>query len=217
MMTGLAVIALAAGILLATGAISFAQTGEPTPTPSPSEDSGDDGTPTPAPSDEDTDTGTEDDANDTEDDADSGGDDAEGTEDDDAERRGCGGGKYLVKEAAAEVLGLSEDELRAALRDGQSLAQMAEAQGMSVEDFTAALQSNITAALQAQLDAGEITQEEFDEVTANLSENLTDIINAEGGFRSHRGFDGGGEEEGTEGTGTRFRAPFQRSPAGSGT
>ena len=204
-MTGLAVIALAAGILLASGAISFAQTGEPTPTPSPSEGSGG----------EDTDTGGEEDANDTEDDADAGGDDAEGTEEDDADGRGCGGGKYLVKEAAAEVLGLSEDELRAALQDGQSLAQIAEAQGMSVEDFTAALQSNITAALQAQLDAGEITQEEFDEITANLSENLDEIINAEGGLRFHRGFEG--DDEGTDGDGTRFRAPFPRLPAGSGT
>ncbi len=208
MMSGLAIVGLGVAALLASGALTSAQEGSQTPSPTPTEEStGDDNaTPSPSPSD-DADESGDADSGDAED------EDADGTE----ERRGCGGGKYLVKEAAAEVLGLSEDELRAALQDGQSLAQIAEAQGMSVEDFTAALQSNITAALQAQLDAGEITQEQFDEVTANLSERLNEIINAEGGFRSHRGFDGDDEQEGTEGTGTRFRAPFQRSPAGSGT
>jgi len=202
-MTGLVVVALAAGVLLASGAISFAQS--PTPSPSATEDTGD-GTPTPSASDEDTDSGTEDDANDTEDDADAGGDDAEGTEgdDDDSGRGGCsGGGKYLIKEAAAEVLGISEDDLITGLQDGQSLAQIAEAQGMSVEDFRVALLENVTAALQAELDAGDITQEQFDDKVAELNANLDEIINAEGGvgFR-HRG--GGSAEEGATG-GVRFR------------
>ena len=199
-MTGLAVVALAVGVLLASGAVSFAQS--PTPTPSPTEDAGDDGTPTPSPSDEDTD-GTEDDANDTEDDADPNGDDAEGSEgdDDDGGRGGCGGGKYLIKEAAAEVLGISEDELIAGLRDGQSLAQIAEAQGMSIEDFRAALLENVTADLQARLDAGDITQEQFDEKVEELNANIDEIINATGGVR----FRGGrGSEEGEAG-GLRFR------------
>ena len=201
-MTGLAAIALTAGALLATGTISFAQS--PTPTPSATEDTGDDGTPTPSASDEDTDSGTEDDANDTEDDADAGGDDAEGTEgdDDDGGRGGCGGGKYLIKEAAAEVLGISEDDLIAGLQDGQSLAQIAEAQGMTVEDFRAALLESVTADLQAKLDAGDITQEQFDEKVAELNANIDEIINTEGGVR-FRGR-GGSDEEGATG-GVRFR------------
>jgi hypothetical protein len=202
-MTGLASIALMAGLLLATGTISFAQS--PTPTPSATEDTGDDGTPTPSTSDEDTDAGSEDDANDTEDDADAGGGDAEGSEgdDDDGRRRGCGGGgKYLIKEAATEVLGISEDALIAGLQDGQSLAQVAEAQGMSVEDFRAALLENVTADLQARLDAGDITQAEFDEKVAELNANIDEIINTEGGVRFRRG--GGSDEEGATG-GVRFR------------
>jgi len=205
-MAGLAVVALAIGILLASGAVSFAQTGEPTPTPSATEDAGDDGA-TPSPSDEDTD-GAEDDANDTEDDADPNGDDAEGSEGDDDDRgRGCGGGgKYLIKEAAAEVLGITEDELVTALRDGQSLAQIAEAQGMSVEDFSAALLENVTADLQAKLDAGDITQEQFDEKVAELNANIDEIINTEGGVR----FRHGGSESSEEGAtgGVRFRGVF---------
>jgi hypothetical protein len=187
-MTGLAVIALAAGVLLATGSVSFAQS--PEPTPSPTEDAGDEGSAVPSPSDEDT--GSEEDAGDTED---SQGNDAGGG------RGGCGGGKALIKEAAAEVLGISEDDLIAALREGQSLAQIAEAQGMSVEDFRTALLQNVTADLQAQLDAGEITQEQFDEQVAELNANIDEIINAEGGVRFRRG------GPGTEGAGggVRFR------------
>jgi hypothetical protein len=205
-MTALAVVALAAGALLATGTLSFAQTGEPTPSPSPTEDAGGDSSPTPAPSDDD-DTGGEDDANDPEDDTDPGGDDAEGSEGDDDDRggRGCGGGKYLIKEAAAEVLGISEDELVAGLRDGQSLAQIAEAQGMSVDEFRAALVENVTADLQARLDAGDITQEQFDEKVAELEANIDEIINAEGGVR-FRGPGGGFSEEGAGGL--RFRPRF---------
>ena len=201
-MTGLAMVALAAGVLLATGTISFAQS--PTPTPSATEGASDDGTPTPSVSDEDTDTGTEDDANDTEDDADANGDDAEGSQGDDdgGGRGGCGGGKYQIKEAAAEVLGISEDDLITDLRDGQSLAQIAAAQGMSVEDFRAALLENVTADLQARLDAGDITQEQFDEKVAELNANIDEIINTEGGVRFHNR--DGASEEGETG-GVRFR------------
>jgi len=190
MITALAVVALAAGVLLVTGAVSFAQTDEPTPTPS----AGDDGTPTPSPSD---------DAEDN----DSSGEDSSPEEDateDESEGRGCGGGKYLIKEAAAEVLGISEDDLITGLRDGQSLAQIAEAQGMSADDFRTALLENVTADLQAKLDAGDITQEQFDEKVSELNANIDEIINTEGGLRFH-GRGGESSEEGSETGGARFR------------
>jgi len=192
MMAGLAIVALAVGVVLASSAISSAQEGTGTPTPSPSASANDDSSSTPSASD---------DANDADD----------GSDSTEAEHGCAGGGKHEVKAAAAEVLGLSEDEVRQALRDGQSLAQLAEAQGMSVEDFRTALLENITADLQAKLDAGEITQEEFDEATADLNENLDDIINSEGGFH-----DRSGEDTDSDGTGTGFRAPFQRAPFGGG-
>jgi hypothetical protein len=183
-MTGLATLALGAGVLLASGAVSFAQTDEPTPTPSATEAPDEGTSPTPSPSDE---------------------GDTQPEDQESQENRGCGpGGKYLIKEAAAEVLGMSEDELITALREGQTLAEIAEAQGMSVEDFRAALTENVTADLQAQLDAGEITQEEFDEITAGLDEKIDRIINAEGGLRFRRG-PGGANEDG----GLRFSPPFE--------
>src|SRR5207244_12279467 len=117
--------------------------------------------------------------------------------------RDCGGGYYLVKEAAAEVLGVSEDDLRTALMNGQSLAQVAEAHGMSVEDFKAALIDKVTADLQAKLDAGNITQAQFDARVADLKANIDDIVNRQGGLRFH---DRSGSGE--SGSGTRFRGFF---------
>jgi hypothetical protein len=192
MITALAVVALGAGVLLVSGAVSFAQTDEPTPTPSATEDAGDGATPSPSDDAEDDDSSGED------------GSPEEDATEDESEGRGCGGGKYLIKEAAAEVLGISEDELVTALRNGQSLSQIAEAQGMSVDDFRAALLESVTADLQARLDAGDITQEQFDEKVAELNANIDEIINTEGGVRFHGRGGESGEEDGETG-GVRFR------------
>ncbi len=187
---GISGFALITGILLATGAITFAQTNEPTPTPSVSGSSDGGSSPTPNASPD----------NDQ---------DANGTE----QKRECGGGgHYLVKEAAAEVLGISEDDLRSALGDGQSLAQVAEAHGMSVEDFKAGLIDKVTADLQAKLDAGDITQEQFDARVADLNANIDEIINRQGGLRFH---DRSGSEE--SGTGTRFHGFFPQTRVADGT
>jgi len=185
MIAGLGAFALAAGVLISTGALTSAQSNEPTPTPQATEGADGGSSPTPAPSNS----------------------PKAGAE------RGCGGANYQVKEAAAEVLGLREDELRTQLMSGQTLAQIAEAQGMTVDDFKAALKEKITADLQAELDAGNITQEKFDAKTANLDAKLDSIINSEGGLRFHSR----GADSGSGGTGTRFRAPFERGTAGSGT
>ena len=52
---------------------------------------------------------------------------------------GMGGMERPGLEAAAETLNLTEDELRSALRDGSSLADIADEQGVAVEDLIDAL------------------------------------------------------------------------------
>ncbi|HJX61024.1 MAG TPA: biotin/lipoyl-binding protein [Dehalococcoidia bacterium] len=49
------------------------------------------------------------------------------------------GSRTAILATAAELLGMTEDELQAALESGQTLVEIAEAQGMSAEDFQAAL------------------------------------------------------------------------------
>ena len=211
-LTGLATIALAAGILLATGAVGSAQEGTATPTPSATEEATD-GTATPTPSA--TDDATEDTATPTpvpgESDADS--DESNDNGSDDSSRSGhlCRGAHPLIFDNAAEILGITQDELRAAKQSGQSLADIAVAQGMTADDFTAQLDSAVRADIQAQLSAGEITQEEFDDISADLTDKLAEIINSTGGAR----FGGRGalDSDGTDGA--RFRTPFESSDAGT--
>lgn len=67
---------------------------------------------------------------------------------------------------AAEALGMSEDELRAALADGSSIAQVAEAQGVDVQTVIDALVAHAT--------------ERLDELEASLPERMSDLVNREG-------------------------------------
>src|SRR5690242_8163987 len=107
MMAGLGAFALAVGVVISTGALTSAQSNEPTPTPQSSEGS----SPAPAPS----------------------------NSPQSGRAYGCGGASYQVTQAAAQVLGITEDELRTQLMSGQTLARIAEAHGMSTNDLKAAL------------------------------------------------------------------------------
>jgi hypothetical protein len=106
----------------------------------------------------------------------------------------------FVLESAAEVLGMEVGQLEGQLNSGKSLAQVAEEQGMSVEDFKAALIADVDADLQAKVDAGEITQEQKDRMLARFTENVDRIINhvPEPGFPGRCHGRGGPPPEGDE-------------------
>ena len=78
---------------------------------------------------------------------------------------------------AAETLGMSEDELRAALQaDGTTLARIAEDQGVEADALVDAL---VTAGEERIADAvadGRITQEEADERLADLEALITERV-----------------------------------------
>lgn len=67
---------------------------------------------------------------------------------------------------AADALGISEDELKAALRDGKSIADVAEEQGVDVQTVIDAL---VTAAT-----------ERLAEIEAALPERVTELVNRSG-------------------------------------
>ena len=89
-------------------------------------------------------------------------------------------GARLVAGAAAEVLGKEPAEVAAAVKAGESLAEQAEAAGMSVEDFKAALLEAIQATLQEKVDEGPITQAQADRIYAGIEERIDRIVNFEG-------------------------------------
>lgn len=67
---------------------------------------------------------------------------------------------------AAEALGITEAELRTALSEGQSIAQVAEAEGVDLQTVIDALVAAAT--------------EELEELEAELPERMTDFVNREG-------------------------------------
>ena len=89
-------------------------------------------------------------------------------------------GVRLVGSAVAEVPGKEPAEVAEAVKSGESLAEQAQAQAMSVEDFKAALLAAVKSTLQAKVDEGSITQEQADRIFAGIEEHIDRIVNFEG-------------------------------------
>lgn len=102
------------------------------------------------------------------------------------------GGHHLGAglDAAAEVLGLSEEDLRTALKDGSTLAQVAETQGVAVDDVVAALVADAETRIDEAVADGQIDAERAAELKAELTERITQRVTEgrpEGGRRGFRG------------------------------
>ena len=77
----------------------------------------------------------------------------------------------------AGLLGIEVDELRTALHDGDTLAEVAEANGVDPQTIIDAKVDSATERIQAKVDAGDITQEQADEKLADLEERVTTRVN----------------------------------------
>lgn len=88
-------------------------------------------------------------------------------------------GGDLLQEAAS-VLGVEETALREQLQQGQTLVQIAAAQGLSEEDFLSKLAALETASIDAAIASGKLTQEQADSLKSGLSERLKQQIEGAG-------------------------------------
>jgi hypothetical protein len=86
----------------------------------------------------------------------------------------------------AETIGISTDDLRAALRDGRTLAEVAEANGVDPQRVVDVLVDNGTARLEAAVAAGRIDQAAADQRKASLPERAADRVNGELERDAHR-------------------------------
>jgi lambda repressor-like predicted transcriptional regulator len=120
-------------------------------------------------------------------------------------RVGRGVGKVLGSEALTGLLDLTRAEIRDRLKAGSSLAAIAEAQGVSVDDLKATLIADVTAHLAQEVAAGEHTQAEADAKLAKFTANIDRLINAtprlggrgmRGGADRDSGADAPADEEG---------------------
>ena len=132
-------------------------------------------------------------------------------------RHGGGHGKLqrlhgLIVENSAEVLGLEVDALKDELRAGNSLADVATAQGADIEQFKADVLTGVAADLDEKVADESITQEQADMILEKITESIDRIVEkvpgegSEDGARSFGGqrFGGSGETNDIEATTTIF-------------
>ena len=100
---------------------------------------------------------------------------------------GRGGGRADAA-AIASYLGLTQAELRAQLRSGKTLAQVAQAQGKSVSGLEDAIYGAAKRRLDAAVDAGRLTAAQEQTMLAGLKSHLDEIVNHTGPLPgAHRG------------------------------
>jgi hypothetical protein len=102
------------------------------------------------------------------------------------------GGPWL--DGAADYLGLTEAELHQRLRNGQTLAEIAEAEGKSVSGLKQALLASAREKLDNAVQKGEITSAQRDEILGKLESGIDDLVNGTGprgpGLEFHHRFGG---------------------------
>lgn len=79
-------------------------------------------------------------------------------------------------EVTAEVTGLSEDEVVAALEDGQTFAEIAEAVGVDPQEIVDAAIAEAESRLEEAVDDGRLTEEQMDQMLERLAEDLPERL-----------------------------------------
>ena len=87
------------------------------------------------------------------------------------------GGFGIERGEIAELFGLEPDELRDLLQDGQSLADVATAQGVDVQTVIDTLVNAAKEHLDEAVANGRLTQEEADAKLAEITERITEMVN----------------------------------------
>lgn len=105
-----------------------------------------------------------------------------------------GGGHHLFGslDAAADFLGLTDAELHERLRDGSSLAEIARAEGRTVDGLVGALVEAAKADLAAAVEDGRLTDTQRDELEADLADRISALVEREPGVRGPGGPHGPG-------------------------
>lgn len=99
---------------------------------------------------------------------------AEAVEETHEERRAARGERRAAKkEAIADIVGLSVEELSEARRSGQSLAEIA---GDNVDEVVEFLTNNVEERIAARVEAGRLTEEEAADRLANIEERISERI-----------------------------------------
>lgn len=93
-------------------------------------------------------------------------------------------------DAAASYLGLSEEQLHSRLESGKTLAEIAKAEGKSVDGLKAALLKDVKQKLDAAVRAGRLSKVDERRILKDFEARVDDLVNGQLRlrFREHRGF-----------------------------
>ena len=83
---------------------------------------------------------------------------------------------YGQSEIVAEQLGMTVEDLTTALKDGKSVADLATEKGVALETIVEAIMAPRREALAQRVAAGELTQEQADQMLAQMQENITNRL-----------------------------------------
>ena len=105
------------------------------------------------------------------------------------ERGHHGVSHHLALTTVAEALGVTEEELRTALADGRTVADVATEQGVDVQVVVDAIVAEVRERVDERVAGGDLTRERADEVLAGAEERATALVNGDGPARrgGHRG------------------------------
>jgi hypothetical protein len=79
----------------------------------------------------------------------------------------------------ADLIGLTPEEMRTAIRDGSSLADLAADAGVTSDQLLDAMLSGVQEHLAERVAEGDLTQEQADERLARATERATAVIEGE--------------------------------------
>lgn len=106
---------------------------------------------------------------------------------------GLGLGRGADLQGLADSLGIDLNQLRTDVMAGKTVAEAAEAQGVSADDLKNALVTEATKHIDQALADGRIDQAKADELKAGLDARIDDLINGKAGdLGGHGGWGGGG-------------------------
>jgi predicted DNA-binding protein (UPF0251 family) len=93
-------------------------------------------------------------------------------------------------DAAASYLGLSEEQLHNRLESGKTLAEIAKAEGKSVDGLKAALRKDVQQKLDAAVKVGRLTKADEQRILKSFDRRIDDLVDGQlrMRFREHRGF-----------------------------
>lgn len=90
--------------------------------------------------------------------------------------------------AAATYLGLTESQVQTQLESGKTLADIAKANGKTVDGLVAAMVADMKEHLAADVKAGRLTEAQQTQILSDLEQHVTDMVN--GTMPSRPDFDG---------------------------